>query len=319
MRPGTASDLSRNSGTQKSWMTSFGVDPEVHRAVLGQHERVRAHLLARVAEAPGELLAGHVHHQLVRAAWPRCRRARSSRRSASAETMMNGIVTQMTSSRVLPWIGAPSRMSPGLGAELDDASRWPPPSPARRSAPRRSGGRRRACRCRPPALDAFVGNQSIQSTIAMPTTEATRPMAIIRAIGCASPSIRGSSWGSAAGATGPTSLSRSHSVTGARVYWTRRSGGELAGALAEGRRRRAVVAPEGLGELGRLAVARRPRPPRRPACEPTRSSAAACSMRTRWSSLSEAGLAALGEGALELAAGGGDRVGDGPQREVRAA
>ena len=28
--------------------------------------------------------------------------------------MMNGIVTQMTSRRVLPWIGAPSPMSPGL-------------------------------------------------------------------------------------------------------------------------------------------------------------------------------------------------------------
>ena len=28
--------------------------------------------------------------------------------------MMNGIVTQMISRRVLPWIGAPSPMSPGL-------------------------------------------------------------------------------------------------------------------------------------------------------------------------------------------------------------
>ena len=28
--------------------------------------------------------------------------------------MMNGTSTQMTSRRVLPWIGAPSLMSPGL-------------------------------------------------------------------------------------------------------------------------------------------------------------------------------------------------------------
>ena len=32
--------------------------------------------------------------------------------------MMNGIVTQMTSSRVLPWIGAPSPMSPGRARNL---------------------------------------------------------------------------------------------------------------------------------------------------------------------------------------------------------
>src|SRR4051794_10250196 len=105
-----------------------------------------------------------------------------------------------------------------------------------------------------PALDAFSGNQLIERTIAMPTAEAARPIAIIFAIGCFSPLIRGSSWGSAAGATGVW-LSRSDSVTGARVYWTRRSGGELAGALAEGRRRLAVVAPERLGELRGLTVA----------------------------------------------------------------
>jgi hypothetical protein len=29
-------------------------------------------------------------------------------------TIRNGIVTQITSSRVFPWIGAPSRMSPGI-------------------------------------------------------------------------------------------------------------------------------------------------------------------------------------------------------------
>ncbi len=31
--------------------------------------------------------------------------------------MRNGIVTQMTSRRVLPWMGGPSRMSPGLAAK----------------------------------------------------------------------------------------------------------------------------------------------------------------------------------------------------------
>ena len=62
----------------------------------------------------------------------------------------------------------------------------------------------------PAALEALVGNQSIwRAMIAMPMTEATSPMAIIRPIGCFSPSIRGSSSGSAAGATGPSSLSRS--------------------------------------------------------------------------------------------------------------
>ena len=35
--------------------------------------------------------------------------------------MMNGIVTQMTSSFVLPWMCAPSPLSPGLGAEGDHA------------------------------------------------------------------------------------------------------------------------------------------------------------------------------------------------------
>src|SRR5687767_11083458 len=43
-----------------------GLDPEVDRAVLGQHELGRAHLLGGVLEGPGELLAGDVHDELVR-------------------------------------------------------------------------------------------------------------------------------------------------------------------------------------------------------------------------------------------------------------
>ena len=33
--------------------------------------------------------------------------------------MMNGIVTQTTSSRVLPWIGAPSLRSPGFARKAN--------------------------------------------------------------------------------------------------------------------------------------------------------------------------------------------------------
>src|SRR5918999_941094 len=43
-----------------------GPDPEVDRAVLGEHELGRAHFLARVLEGPGELLPGDVHDELVR-------------------------------------------------------------------------------------------------------------------------------------------------------------------------------------------------------------------------------------------------------------
>src|SRR5215211_948652 len=145
-----------------------------------------------------------------------------------------------------------------------------------------------------PALEASVGNQSIQSTIATPTTDASRPIAIIRASGCLSPLIRGSCWGSAAGATGVW-LSRSDSVTGTRVYWTRRSGGEPVGALPEGRRRPSVVAPERLCELRGLAVPDRRRDPRdRHRADSEQEGGALHPHPLELAP--EAGLAALGEG-----------------------
>ena len=44
----------------------------------------------------------------------------------------------------------------------------------------------------PAAPEALVGNQSIRRVMAMPTSDAITPMAIIRATGCFSPSRRGS-------------------------------------------------------------------------------------------------------------------------------
>ena len=84
---------------------------------------------------------------------------------------------------------------------------------------------------------------------------------------------------------------------------------------AHGGRRVAVVAAERLGELGRLAVADGPRDSWRPAASPSRSSSAARAMRTRWSSWRKL-VPCLGEHALELAPGRGDRVRDRAQREL---
>ena len=76
VRPGTASDFSRNCGTQNEWSTSFvwirELDRPVHRAAPA---RSASSFSARVLEGPGELLAGHVHDHLVRLLAPRCRRA----------------------------------------------------------------------------------------------------------------------------------------------------------------------------------------------------------------------------------------------------
>src|SRR5215210_3622122 len=97
----------------------------------------------------------------------------------------------------------------------------------------------------------------------MPIRDASRPSPSIRATGCFSPSILGSVSG---GPLASSDSTRSLSVIGARVYWLVKTGGmaayprlplgsEPAGRAAEARRRIAVVAPEDLGELGRLAVA----------------------------------------------------------------
>ena len=78
-----------------------------------------------------------------------------------------------------------------------------------------------------------------------------------------------------------------------------------------------MVAAERLGELRRLAVADGPRDLATgsvPGC----SSSAACAMRTRWSSRRKL-VPCSAKHALELAAGGGDRVRDGGQREVLVA
>ena len=155
-----------------------------------------------------------------------------------------------------------------------------------------------------------AGNQSIERQMAVPMTEATSPMAIIRPIGCFSPSIRGSSSGAAAGATGPCSLSRSESVTGARVYWTGRSGGEPARVSAKGRGRPSMVAPECLCELRGLAVAHgsghagdRQRAEQQQGGGPFHAHPLQLAPEAR--------AAALGERALELPRGGGDRARDG--------
>src|SRR5918993_2802970 len=107
---------------------------------------------------------------------------------------------------------------------------------------------------------ALTGNQSIASAIATPIRDATIPIANIRPSGCLGP--------------GGGLTSGLETDIGARCYSTARRQGapprracrsaDHAGAVAahggragaaEARRRSAVMAPERLGELGRLAVA----------------------------------------------------------------
>src|SRR4051812_44001655 len=109
---------------------------------------------------------------------------------------------------------------------------------------------------------APAGNQSMARAIATPTTDATRPITSIRKSGCLSRSSR-------------TAGSPPRGCHGARSYSTARlerdAGGARRAALARHRRHagarclplgaaearggRAVMAPEGLCELGRLPVA----------------------------------------------------------------
>ena len=162
------------------------------------------------------------------------------------------------------------------------------------------------------------------------------PSAIILATGCCSPGMRGSSSGGPAGVPAAGSLS----LIGARVYWSRRPGGNRNGgrfgaarparprrrgepAVAPLRavrgaarlgRRVAVVAAERLGELRGLAVADRPcdgRHGQRLLAQQLGGVRHAHPLELA----AEAG-ALLGEHALELAPRGRDRVGDGGQREV---
>ena len=116
--PGTASIFMRNAGTQKSWMTSLERTWNSHRLSFGQVELVGVDRLA----------AGACGYSKVHAnCWPvtsttissasassRCRAA-PRRRSRTRPTRMSaGIAVQMTSRRVLPWIGGPSlSSSPG--------------------------------------------------------------------------------------------------------------------------------------------------------------------------------------------------------------
>ena len=64
--PGTASVFSLNSGTQKSWITSSVLTRKSTWRPLGSTSWLTLHpAVVGVGEAPGELLAGHVHHQRV--------------------------------------------------------------------------------------------------------------------------------------------------------------------------------------------------------------------------------------------------------------
>src|SRR3954452_7254331 len=88
-----------------------------------------------------------------------------------------------------------------------------------------------------------------------------------------------------------------------------------AGAMSERRRRRPVVAAEGLGELGRLAVSHRQRDPvdGRPVLAQELGGPHHADLLDVGA---EGGLARLGEGTLELAPGGGHPPGHVVQGQV---
>ena len=111
----------------------------------------------------------------------------------------------MTSSRVLPWIGAPSRMSPGLARNLTtlvDGDRHDEHEDRHRADQQDVVERVDLVRR---AAGAAVGNQWIESAIAMPITEATAPMVSICASGCLRTALTSRSHGARVYPASPTS------------------------------------------------------------------------------------------------------------------
>ena len=290
VRPGHGVRLEPELGHPERVEHVLGVDAELHRAVLGQHQLVGLDLLAGVVEGPGELLAGHVHDQRVGLLGlevvehdPAVDRERGDHQERDRHP-------DDLEPRVAVDRRAVAHVA-GLGAEADDAvdrHRHDEHEDRHRADQqdvvdgvdlvRRAGrggrGTSRSAgrsRCRPARRRS-------------PARSSSRP-------GASRPRMRGSSSGGPAGLPAAGSLS----LIGARVYWSRRPGGRVrrrarSSALAVPARRERPTAG-GRGGGGRPW--RTAPPGGSPTARATaatgsvswRSSSAACAMRTRWSSL----------------------------------
>ena len=159
----------------------------------------------------------------------------------------------------------------GLRAEARRRSRSRSSSRGRRPAPSRSAGRRRRCRSGPRRPRRRPGTSRSAGRSRCRSREATIPIAIMRATGCFSPSIRGSFSGgpSVVPAAGSLSLT-ARDVIGSRGerLSAARSGGERAAPLP---RSPTAGVRGGGGRPSRTAPAggsRPPGPPLRPGCRP---------------------------------------------------
>src|SRR4051794_4861481 len=173
-----------------------------------------------------------------------------------------------------------------------------------------------------PSAEACVGNQLISRPSAMPSADAITPM-----------TTSGTTWlrpdfcspmGAASYATGATEGTAAEAgLGGARqgAVGRGRSGiapvGERGPVSAEGGGREALVAAEGLGELGRLAVADAARDLAHGQAAPRQQLGRALHPDTG-EVLAERRVADLGVRALELAARGGDAARDVVEGQVRA-
>ena len=321
VRPGTASDLSRNSGTQKEWITSLVWIRKSTGRSFGSTSSVDFTFSLGVLEAPGELLPDDVDDELVRLLGlevvehdPAVDRERGDHqeRDRHPDDLEPRVAVDRRAVAHVAGLGpeAHDAVDRDRHHEHEDRHRADQQDVVdgvdlvRRARPRASGTSRSAARSRcPPA----------------------RPpprCAIIRATGWRSPAILGSSSGGPAGGAGgwvPLAHRRASVSVRARRYRADRSPlrrrlaqlGEVpaAGRAQAGRR----VRRGGGGRPSRTGRAGGSRPPWRPSATGSAPSSQQLG-RARHAHALELGAEArpaLAEDALELAAGGRDRVRDG--------